>query len=54
MSEYTDVEGGEKNEFPNQNGGEVKADRVEDDKEIEFIEDMKGGMTALEYDITND
>jgi len=54
MSEYTDVEGGEKNEFPNQNGGEVKADRVEDDKEIEFIEDMKGGMTALEYDRTND
>ena len=54
MSEYTDVEGGEKNEFPNQNGGEVKADRVEDDEEIEFIEDMKGGMTALEYDRTND
>ena len=32
----------------------MKAERVEDEKEIEFIEDMKGGMTALEYDRAND
>lgn len=54
MKEYSDIEGESSDEFPVQNGGEVKADRVEKDEEIEFIEDMKGGMTALEYHRTND
>lgn len=54
MTTYTDMGEKEKIEFPNPNGGEVKAERVEDEKEIEFIEDMKGGMTALEYDRAND
>lgn len=54
MKEYTDIEGNTGDEFPNQNGGEVKAERVEKDEEIEFIEDMKGGIHAMEYDRTND
>jgi hypothetical protein len=54
MKEYSDIEGNNADEFPNQNGGEVKAERVEKDEEIEFIEDMKGGMTAIEYDRTDD
>lgn len=54
MKEYSDIEGDTSEEFPKQNGGEIKADRVEKDEEIEFIEDMKGGMTALEYHRTND
>lgn len=54
MKEYTDIEGNIGDEFPNQNGGEVKAERVEKDEEIEFIEDMKGGIHAMEYDRTND
>ena len=54
MKEYTDIEGNTGDEFPKQNGGEVNAERVEEDEEIEFIEDMKGGIHAMEYDRTND
>lgn len=54
MKEYSDIEGNTNEEFPTQNGGEVKAERVEEDEEIEFIEDMKGGIHAMEYDRTND
>jgi|SaaInl5LU_22_DNA_1037371.scaffolds.fasta_scaffold00365_12 hypothetical protein len=52
MKEYTDIEGNTGNEFPIQTGGEIKGERVEKDEELEFIEDMKGGMQALEYDRT--
>jgi len=52
MKDYTDIDGNKDLDFPNANGGEVKAERVEEDEEIEFIEDMKGGMQALEYDRT--
>ena len=50
MTEYSDVEGNTEDEFPNQNGGEIKGERTEDSEDIDFIDDMKGGMHALEYD----
>lgn len=53
MKEYTKDMGDKndnKKEFPKQNGGEKKAEQVEDSEEQEFIEDMKGGMHNLEYD----
>jgi hypothetical protein len=54
MSEYSDIEGNTSEEFPKANSGDIKADRVEDEEEIEFIEDIKGGMHALEYDRENE
>lgn len=53
MKEYTKDMGNkndDKKEFPKQNGGEKKAEQVEDSEEQEFIEDMKGGMHNLQYD----